>query len=430
MKKIFYSRISESEKQKLLERPASLDREKIEIVKDILEKIKSGGTEAAIEFAKRFDDKELTTLKVSEKEIDDAEAELDENLKQSLKISYDNIYKFHKLQLPKPYEVETSEGVLCKRKFTAIENVGLYIPGGTAPLPSTLLMLAIPAKIAECKRVVVCTPSKNDKLNPVILYAAKLCGIKEIYKIGGAQAIGLMSFGGNNFPTVDKIFGPGNQFVTIAKMLVSGEYAKTSIDMPAGPSELLVIADKNANPAFVASDILSQAEHGYDSQSILVTDSETYADKVSDEVERQLKLLKRKEYAEVSISNSFILITESIDEAFEFSNRYAPEHLIVNLENLDEVENKIINAGSVFIGQFTPESAGDYASGTNHTLPTSGFAKSIGGVSVTDFMKATTFQKISRNGLKNLSNTIINIADAEGLQAHAKAVITRFANED
>lgn len=430
MKKIIYSELRQSEIKKLLERPASLSREKIEIVREILEEIKERGTAAAIEFAKQFDDGGITSLKVSESEIDAAEGELNESLKQSIKIAYDNIYKFHKMQIPNSYEIETSSGVVCSRKYTAIENVGLYIPGGTAPLPSTLLMLAIPANIAGCERIVICTPSKNDKLNPVILYTAKVCGIKEVYKIGGAHAIGLMSFGGENFPAVDKIFGPGNQYVTIAKMLVSGEYAKTSIDMPAGPSELLVIADKYADPAFVASDILSQAEHGYDSQSILVTDSESFADKVSGEVERQLKLLNRKKYAEASISNSFILITESIDEAFDFSNRYAPEHLIVNLEKLAEVENRIKNAGSVFIGRFTPESAGDYASGTNHTLPTSGFAKSIGGLSVTDFMKATTYQTITKEGLKKLSGTILSIANAEGLQAHAKAVTTRFDNEN
>ena len=363
---------------------------------------------------------------MSDEELAAAEYELEDKLKNALKAAYRNIVRFHEPQFPEEYIVETSEGVVCSRRYNAIENVGLYIPGGTAPLPSTLLMLAIPAKIAGCERIVVCTPSRNNKLNPVILYTAKLCGIKEIYKIGGAQAIGLMAFGGEDFPPVDKIFGPGNQYVTIAKTLVSGEYVQTAIDMLAGPSEALVIADRYADAKFVASDLLSQAEHGYDSQSVLVTDSEELAAKTGEEVERQLRNLPRREYAEASINNSFILITEDIEQAFEFSNAYAPEHLIVNLKNLTGAENKIKNAGSVFIGAYTPESAGDYASGTNHTLPTSGFAKSTGGLSVTDFMKATTFQRISREGLEKLSDTIVTIANAEGLHAHAEAVKARI----
>ncbi len=428
--KIFeYKNLTAAEIDELCKRPASMDKDKFAVVREILERIKSSGTSAVLEYAAKFDDNRLSALKVRPEEIESAGESLSAELKTALKNAHDNIYKFHLRQYPENYSVETTSGVICERRFSPIENVGLYVPGGTAPLPSTLMMLAVPAKIAGCKRIIVCTPSHEDKLNPVILYTAELCGITELYKIGGAQAIGAMAFGIEELPKVDKIFGPGNQYVTIAKMLVSGEYAEASIDMPAGPSEVLLIADEFANPEYAAADLLSQAEHGEDSQSILVTDSPEFADKVISQVEIMLETMERKSFAEKSIDNSFVVLTENIEQAFNFSNIYAPEHLIINLRNDKDVEKLVTNAGSVFIGENTPESAGDYASGTNHTLPTSGFAKSSGGVSVNSFMKATTFQRISKSGLKKLSKTIVNIAEAEGLQAHAEAVKVRLKDE-
>jgi histidinol dehydrogenase len=291
-----------------------------------------------------------------------------------------------------------------------------------------MLMLGIPAKLAGCKRIVVCSPSKNGRINYPLLYAANLCEVKEFYKVGGAQAIALMAFGDKNIPKVDKIFGPGNQYVTAAKLLISIDPYGAAIDMPAGPSEVLVIADKNAIPSFVAADLLSQAEHGADSQVVLLSYSEEAVKKINGEIISQLKELPRKSFAEKALENSFSLITENLDQAFDFSNKYAPEHLILNIKNADKYKVKIFNAASVFLGQFSPESAGDYASGTNHSLPTSGYAKTLGGVTVESFMKSLTFQKLSKQGLKNISTTVETLAEAEGLDAHKRAVTVRLQN--
>jgi len=320
-------------------------------------------------------------------------------------------------------------GVICSREFRAIENVGLYIPGGNAVLPSTMLMLGIPAMLAGCKRVVVCSPAKNGLVNNALLFAAKICGIKEFYKIGGAQAIGLMAYGDEQIPKVDKIFGPGNQFVTAAKLLVSIDSDACAIDMPAGPSEVLVIADENSNSKFIAADLLSQAEHGIDSQVILLTTSDKLANDVLKEIEIQISQLPRNIFVGKSLEHSFILIVNKIDEAIDFSNQYAPEHLILNLQNAEDYKDKIINAGSVFLGEYSPESVGDYASGTNHSLPTYGFAKSFGGVTVESFMKSMTFQKLTKEGLINISSTVETLAEIENLTAHKNAVSIRIKND-
>ncbi|MCW8848663.1 MAG: histidinol dehydrogenase, partial [Melioribacteraceae bacterium] len=327
--------------------------------------------------------------------------------------------------LPKKYKLETMPGIKCAREFRAIEGVGLYIPGGTAILPSTLLMLAIPAKIAGCQRIVVCSPAK-DKVSPEVLYVAKYLGITEFYQVGGAQAIGLMAYGTKDIPKVNKIFGPGNQFVTAAKALVSIDPSGCSIDMIAGPSEVLVIADEAANPKFIAADLLSQAEHGIDSQVILCTTSKLLALKVNEELDIQTKDLERGKIALEALKNSFTIIFSSIEETITFSNNYAPEHLILNFKNVKSYLGEISNAGSVFVGEYSPESVGDYASGTNHSLPTYGYAKSIGGVSVEQFMKGITFQELSKQGLANISKTVIELAETEKLQAHANAVKIRL----
>ncbi len=312
------------------------------------------------------------------------------------------------------------------REYRAIGNVGLYVPGGSAVLPSTMLMLGVPAKIAGCKRVVVCSPSKNGKINLPLLYAAKLCGVDEFYKIGGAQAIGLMAYGDKTIPKVNKIFGPSNQYVTAAKLIVSIDMDGCSIDMPAGPSEVLIIADSNANPAFVAADLLSQAEHGVDSQVVLITTTLGMANNIELELVNQLENLPRKYFAAKALENSFALITESIDSAIEFSNKYAPEHLIINVKNAESYVSKISNAGSVFLGEYSPESAGDYASGTNHSLPTYGYAKTFAGVTVESFMKSMTIQSLTKEGLTNISTAVKTLAETEGLQAHKNAVSIRL----
>lgn len=428
MKTYIYKDLSAFEIKKLTMRPAVNLENIFEVVKPVLADIKANGISAAIRYAVKFDNfsGDENTLKVSEKEFDEAE-HLDENVKLAIKTAYDNIVKFHQLQVNKGYSTETMPGITCSREPRAIENVGLYIPGGTAVLPSTMLMLAIPARIAGCKRIVACTPAKDGKINLPLLYAAKMCGVTDIYKIGGAQAVGLMAFGGNNFEPVNKIFGPGNQYVTAAKMLVSIDPQGSAIDMPAGPSEVLVIADENATPAFIAADLLSQAEHGADSQVVLVTTSQSAAVKIQDEVKNQLDELPRKEFAVKALEKSFILITSSIDEAIFFSNSYAPEHLIINFKNARDYKSKIINAGSVFIGEYSPESAGDYSSGTNHSLPTSGYAKSFGGVSVDSFIKSVTFQELTREGLTNISQSVQTLAEVEGLEAHKNAVKIRVS---
>ena len=426
MKRYLYTKLSYDKVQKLIQRPAIDFTKTFKIVKPILDDIKSSGLKAALSYAKKFDGLNPKNFIVTKDEIKKAGQNLPIKVKQAIDSAYFNIRKFHLLQIPKRYQVETVPGVKCSREFRAIDNVGLYIPGGTAVLPSTMLMLGIPAQISGCKRIIVSSPAKASKINDALLYAAFKCGIKEFYKIGGAQAIALMAYGSDKIPKVSKIFGPGNQYVTAAKLLVSIDPSGCAIDMPAGPSELLVIADESANPAFVAADLLSQAEHGVDSQVILVTNSIDLEKKIQQEIEKQLELLPRKKLASASLKNSFSLIVKNVRQGIEFSNLYAPEHLILNVRNPSKYKPQVKNAGSVFLGNYSPESAGDYASGTNHSLPTYGFAKSFGGVTVESFMKSVTFQSLSKSGLRSISETLQTLAETEELIAHKNAVKIRF----
>jgi len=425
--KIYESKkLSTQHLKKLLQRPLTGADSIRENVNSIILDVKTGGIISAVKYAKKFDHYNSASIFVSESEFKQAEKSLPEEGMNAIKKAYENIYNFHLLQLPKKITTETQKGILCSRIFKPIENVGLYIPGGTAVLPSTILMLGIPAKIAGCKRVVISTPVQGSKVNSYLLYAAKLCGISEIIKIGGAQGVGLLAYGGKGFRKVDKIFGPGNRYVTTAKLLVNQDFDGAQIDMPAGPSEVLIIADRNANPKFVASDLLSQAEHGADSQVILLTNDLSFAKEVQKEVQIQLNLLPRKSITEKSLRASRIIITNDIYEGVILSNEYAPEHLILNVKNPIRILKNIRNAGSVFIGQYSPESAGDYASGTNHSLPTNGLAKTIGGVTVEMFMKSMTIQKLSKKGLSKIADTIIALANIEGLEAHANAIKVRM----
>jgi histidinol dehydrogenase len=389
-------------------------------VTPILENVKKRGDEALREYALAFDNIMLNDLEMPISAIQLAESKLTEELKKAIKVAYKNIYKFHQAQVSIPVKIKTMAGVTCWRKSVGIDKVGLYIPGGTAPLFSTVLMLGIPAQIAGCKQVVLCTPSDH----PAILYAAALCGISKIYRIGGAQAIAALAFGTESIPKVYKIFGPGNQYVTAAKMLVNKE--GTAIDMPAGPSEVAVFADINSIPAFVAADLLSQAEHGIDSQVVLVSTESTVIEQVIKEIEIQIELLPRKEVIKQTLLNSRFILMENQEEAIEFLNDYAAEHLILACENAEEIESKITNAGSIFLGNYTPEAAGDYASGTNHTLPTNGYARAYSGVSLDSFVKKITVQQISKDGLKTLGPIIEQMAENEELMAHKNAVSIRL----
>jgi histidinol dehydrogenase len=420
-----YINPSKQEWEALLKRPV-FDKENLDnIVEDIINKVKTQGDNALKTFATKFDGVNLSTLKVEEKEINEATTKVSAELKDAITTATNNIRKFHASQKNIEQIVETMPGISCWRKSVAIENVGLYIPGGLAPLFSTILMLAIPAQIAGCKRIVLCTPcDKNGIVNPVVLYTASSLGITNIYKIGGAQAIAAMAYGTESIIKVDKIFGPGNQFVTKAKEFIQKN--GIAIDLPAGPSEVLVIADKNADADFVASDLLSQAEHGTDSQVVLVTNDKKLIENVNRAIEQQLAELPRMKLANKTLENSFAILFESIEECVNFSNAYAPEHLILAIENAENEADKIQNAGSVFLGNYTCESAGDYASGTNHTLPTNGYAKSYSGVSLDSFVKKITFQKITPKGLKNIGKTIELMAEAEQLIAHKNSVTIRL----
>ncbi len=392
---------------------------------NIIDRVKAEGDKALIEFTLKFDKISLPDLSVSEGEIESSISLVSDDLKKAIILAAKNIEKFHRSQLVKEEAVTTMAGVTCSRKSVAIEKVGLYIPGGTAPLFSTVLMLALPARIAGCGRVILCTPPGPDgKINPVILYSARLAGIKEIYKAGGAQAIAAMAFGTETIPRVNKIFGPGNQYVTRAKEIVQS--AGVAIDLPAGPSEVLVIADSSAYPAFVAADLLSQAEHGPDSQVVLVTDNEKTLRAVKDEIKRQLDKLLRKDMAAKSINNSLFILLNNPEDCIDFSNEYAPEHLIINTAVPWELAGKVKNAGSVFVGRYSCESAGDYASGTNHTLPTNSYARSYSGVSVDSFIKKITFQEITSEGIRNIGPAIEVMAEAEGLTGHKNAVSLRL----
>ncbi len=394
-------------------------------VRNIISQVQLNGDQALREFALQFDHVQLENLKVTSMETERAISQVSAELKEAISVAATNIRSFHVSQKSVEQPVETMPGVSCWRKSVGIENVGLYIPGGTAPLFSTILMLAIPAQIASCKRIILCTPpDKSENINPAILYTASFLGITEIYKVGGAQAIAALAYGTESINRVDKIFGPGNQYVTKAKELV--QQAGVAIDMPAGPSEVLVIADQSADANFVASDLLSQAEHGADSQVVLVTDDASLIEKIKNALKSQLQNLPRAELAKKALENSFSIVFDTINECIDFSNIYAPEHLILALEDAEGYAEKIQNAGSVFLGNYSCESAGDYASGTNHTLPTNGYARSYSGVSLDSFLKKITFQKITKTGLQNIGKTIEVMAEAEELFAHKNAVSIRL----
>jgi len=409
----------------LIKRPAINQLQLSKTVEEIIQDVSDNGDEALFKYTQRFDGVTLSKLEVREKEIENSIAQTPQSLKAAINIAYNNIKAFHMAQQRSEATVETMPGVRCWRKSVAIEKVGLYIPGGTAPLFSTILMLGIPAQIAGCKEIVLCTPpNKNKTIDPVILYTAKLVGITKIYTVGGAQAIAAMACGTESIPQVYKIFGPGNQYVTNAKECV--QQRGVAIDMPAGPSELLVIADDTCNPAFVASDLLSQAEHGTDSQVVLLSDSEKIIEACLREVVQQTEQLERKKTAIEALKNSKAISLESMQQCIEFSNRYAPEHLIIASEEANELAEEVVNAGSVFLGNYSCESAGDYASGTNHTLPTNGYAKNYSGVSLDSFVKKITYQEINKQGIQNLGKTIEIMAEAEKLTAHKNAVTLRL----
>ncbi|MND57111.1 histidinol dehydrogenase [Solitalea canadensis] len=420
-----YNTLSKDEISKLISRNVDSSNEISSAVEAIIEKVKTEGDKALLAYSAQFDRVTLSRLVIEFDEIEQLANEVDEVEQKALEKAFYNIHKFHLSQLKTEEKVETTTGVNCWRELRPIEKVGLYVPGGSAVLPSTFLMLGIPAKIAGCKEIIVCSPpQKNGSVNIYLAYCALLLGIKRIYLIGGAQAIAAMAYGTETITKVDKIFGPGNQYVTKAKTIVQNK-TNTAIDMPAGPSEVLVIADETANPAYVAADLLAQAEHGADSQAVLVSTSADLIEKVNLEIENQLRELPRKEIAALAIANSYAVLTSDLQSAMNFSNQYAPEHLIIETDNYEQLIPEIINAGSVFLGHLTPESAGDYASGTNHTLPTSGYARSYSGVSIDSFVKKITFQHISKAGIKNLGPTVEILAELEGLQAHANAVRVR-----
>jgi len=422
-----YADLSSADIANLVQRNVDPANHVRDAVEEILARVHLHGDDALYDYAVKFEKVVLDKLFLTRSEFNELASGVSAEQKAALDTAYKNIYTFHQSQLKTEDKVETMPGVTCWREIRPIEKVGLYIPGGTAVLPSTMLMLGIPAQIAGCKEIVVCTPPQQDgKVNPFIAYVALLLGIDKIYLAGGAQAIGAMAYGTDSIPKTDKIFGPGNQYVTKAKTIIQST-TTTAIDMPAGPSEVLVIADENANPVFVAADLLAQSEHGIDSQAILVTNSATIAQQTIEELNKQLPVLPRAEIAAKAIENSYVVLTNTLDEAMDFSNQYAPEHLILATANWQQLTPNIINAGSVFLGNLTPESAGDYASGTNHTLPTSSFAKAYSGVSVDSFVKKITFQHISPDGIRNIGPTVEILAELEGLQAHKNAVSVRMS---
>lgn len=422
---ILISNPDKSQWQEILKRPVMNTENLFDTVRSVIDRVKEEGDRAVLDYEEKFDKVVLASLAVSEEEQQEAENLVSEDLKAAIRLAKQNIETFHAAQRFEGKKVQTQPGVTCWQKAVAIEKVGLYIPGGTAPLFSTVLMLAVPARIAGCKEIVLCTPPGRDgKVHPAVLFAAKVAGVNRIFKAGGIQAIAAMAYGTESVPKVYKIFGPGNQYVTAAKQLVS--LRDVAIDMPAGPSEVEVLADETANPIFVAADLLSQAEHGVDSQAILITTSVELQQAVKVEVERQLALLPRKEIAEESLANSKLIVVDSMAEAIELTNAYAPEHLIIETEDYLSVAERIVNAGSVFLGSLTPESAGDYASGTNHTLPTNGYAKAYSGVSLDSFIRKITFQEIKPEGLNIIGPAIELMAANEQLDAHKNAVSVRL----
>ncbi len=422
---IYYKYTDRTEWANLVQRPVADYTSLEKTVRKILEKVKDKGDKAVRRYTREFDGVKLKTLVVTDTEIDAASSNLSDELKTAIQTAKTNIEKFHLGQQEEIRKTETMPGVVCWRKNLAIEKVGLYIPGGSAPLFSTVLMLAVPARLAGCKEIVLCTPpAKDGTIHPAILYTAQLCGVTQIIKAGGVQAIAAMAFGTASVPKVFKIFGPGNQYVTLAKQMV--QQWGTAIDMPAGPSEVLVIADDTANPAFVAADLLSQAEHGPDSQVVLITTSENIADNVMSAIADQLNDLPRKSIAEKALGNSKVIIVKEMTDAIALSDLYAPEHLILSCTDAASLAAQITTAGSVFIGHYSPESAGDYASGTNHTLPTNGYAAMYSGVSLDSFVKKISFQELSKEGLQNIAAAVMTMAEAEGLHAHKNAVAIRL----
>ncbi|HCG5623939.1 TPA: histidinol dehydrogenase [Vibrio parahaemolyticus] len=423
MRTVVWQSLSEEQQDAILERPAIAEGANITAaVADVIAKVRTQGNAALLELTEKFDRVKPESIRVPSKEINAASERLSAEMKQALEQAYSNIAKFHKAQKPQPIKVETQPGVMCEQVTRPIQKVGLYIPGGSAPLPSTVLMLGVPAKIAGCRKVVLCSP---PPIADEILYVAKLCGIDEVYNVGGGQAVAAMAYGTKSVAKVDKIFGPGNAYVTEAKRQVSNDFRGAAIDMPAGPSEVLVIADETADPDFIAADLLSQAEHGPDSQVVLVTPSPIVADQVTDAVQRQLKALSRADIAQKALASSLIIISESITQAVSISNYYGPEHLIVQTKNPRELLPLLDNAGSIFLGDWSPESAGDYASGTNHVLPTYGYTRTYSSLGLADFSKRMTVQELSAEGLQNLAPTVVTMAEAEGLDAHKRAVTIR-----
>lgn len=423
MRTVVWQSLSEEQQDAILERPAIAEGANITAaVADVIAKVRTQGDAALLELTEKFDRVKPESIRVPSKEINAASERLSAEMKQALDQAYSNIAKFHKAQKPQPIKVETQPGVMCEQVTRPIQKVGLYIPGGSAPLPSTVLMLGVPAKIAGCRKVVLCSP---PPIADEILYVAKLCGIDEVYNVGGGQAVAAMAYGTKSVSKVDKIFGPGNAYVTEAKRQVSNDFRGAAIDMPAGPSEVLVIADETADPDFIAADMLSQAEHGPDSQVVLVTPSPIVADQVTDAVQRQLKSLSRADIAQKALASSLIIISESITQAVSISNYYGPEHLIVQTKNPRELLPLLDNAGSIFLGDWSPESAGDYASGTNHVLPTYGYTRTYSSLGLADFSKRMTVQELSAEGLQNLAPTVVTMAEAEGLDAHKRAVTIR-----
>jgi len=429
---INWQEISEQQKIDALARPAIADNALLSTqVANILSQVKNQGDKSLFTLTEQFDGIALTSLSVTPEQVKAARLALTDKRLKAINTAYNQIKSFHSAQTPEDITVETCPGVRCTLKTEAIESVGLYIPAGSAPLPSTVLMLGVPAQLTGCSRtVLVCPPDKNGQLANEVLVAAELCGITEIYTIGGAQAIAALAYGTQSIPPVNKVFGPGNRYVTEAKKQLSQQVAGFAIDMPAGPSEVLVLADKDANPAFIAADLLSQAEHGADSQVILLTDSTCLIDNVSLELEKQVAELSRREIAEKALKQSRLILTKDLSQAVEVSNLYGPEHLIVQTENPQALLTNLRNAGSIFVGAYTPESAGDYASGTNHVLPTYGYSKVISSLSLADFSRRYTVQEISKTGLNNLAECIIELTDAEGLDAHQRAVTIRLEEKD
>ncbi|CAK1981634.1 histidinal/histidinol dehydrogenase [Vibrio crassostreae] len=423
MRTVVWQSLSESQQDSVLERPAITEGANITAtVSDVIAKVRNEGDAALKELTAKFDGVTPESIRVSSNEIEEACARLTPEMKQALEQAYSNIAKFHEAQKPQPIKVETQPGVVCEQVTRAINTVGLYIPGGSAPLPSTVLMLGVPAQIAGCRKVVLCSP---PPIADEILYVAKLCKIDEVYNVGGGQAVAAMAYGTESVAKVDKIFGPGNAYVTEAKRQVSNDFRGAAIDMPAGPSEVLVIADETADADFIAADLLSQAEHGPDSQVVLVTPSPVIADQVTEAVQKQLKELSRANIAQQALASSLIIIAESITQAIAISNFYGPEHLIVQTKNPRELLPLLDNAGSIFLGDWSPESAGDYASGTNHVLPTYGYTKTYSSLGLADFSKRMTVQELTADGLNGLAPTVVTMAEAEGLDAHKRAVTIR-----